>query len=286
MKKVNERFGPLEWKLPESHAIYWAVVGLEKSDNLKKDDFIMLRRVIFQSMQLAFHRGRLIFPVKGAAEFTYGPNLEVVAKANQSYEEMIEQEPEKREHLGTAHKNFLKTAVEYLYTQSRNTQANEWFKYLLDKYPGSVPPEQNMDQFVLERVTEIVGETSHDKVKMVLEGLFINTFWNLTIGEDDLAVSYDRFAQRVWQRFQNEVGADSKKRVGLPPLATLKKEVLDRLLDPEAGLGLEMGNQLRTKLGLPAAPADPASPAATNQPPSALSRPSTNSPAPSAKTKR
>src|SRR5215471_16968975 len=27
MKEVNERYGPLEWRLPESHAIYWAALG-------------------------------------------------------------------------------------------------------------------------------------------------------------------------------------------------------------------------------------------------------------------
>src|SRR5262249_8836535 len=31
MKQVDEKYGPLEWRLPEAHAIYWAAVGLEKA---------------------------------------------------------------------------------------------------------------------------------------------------------------------------------------------------------------------------------------------------------------
>ena len=31
MKEVDERYGPLEWRLPEAHAIYWAALGLEKA---------------------------------------------------------------------------------------------------------------------------------------------------------------------------------------------------------------------------------------------------------------
>ena len=30
MKEVDERYGPLEWRLPEAHAIYWAALGLKK----------------------------------------------------------------------------------------------------------------------------------------------------------------------------------------------------------------------------------------------------------------
>lgn len=275
MKEVDERYGPLEWRLPEAHAIYWAYLGLEKAkhDKLKEKDLIALRRVIFQSMQLAFLRGRMIYPDKSSQEFTYGPNLEIIARTNEAYEEMMKHEPDMLQNIQNAHKNFLKIGVEYLYTHNRHTQAREWFDYLRKLYPDSVPPDKTLDDFALERVTEIVGETSHDKTKMVLEGLLSNYYIYLAIDEDDQAISYERFAQRVHARFMQEVGPRSEKRVGLPPLSLLKKEVLDRLLDPENGLATPVANQLRTKLGLPLettppAPASPPSPApgSTNTP--------------------
>ena len=30
-EKVNEEYGPLDWRLPEAHAIYWGALGLEKA---------------------------------------------------------------------------------------------------------------------------------------------------------------------------------------------------------------------------------------------------------------
>jgi hypothetical protein len=280
MREVDEHYGPLEWRLPETHAIYWAYVGLEKTkkEKLKKDDFISLRRVIFQSMQMAFHRGRLLFPNKASAEFIYGPNLDIIPRASRAYEEMMDQEPDKREHLGNGHKNFLKTAVYFLYTYNRMTDANKWFSYLREKYPTSLPPNQGLDDFALSKVTEDVGETSHDRVKAVLEGLLTSAYVNLAIGEDDLAVSYDRFAQRLWQRFMSEIGEKSEKRVGLPPVSKLKEDILSQLLDPQAGIDPQLANQLRTKLGLPAPTnASPASPPAqpapsTNVPPAAATK--------------
>ena len=32
MKEVGERYGPLEWRLPEAHAIYWAALGLSEDE--------------------------------------------------------------------------------------------------------------------------------------------------------------------------------------------------------------------------------------------------------------
>src|SRR5438552_2798375 len=59
MKEINERYGPLEWRLPESQAIFWAALGLKKAQENpakipKKDDLNTFPRVIYQSMQMSF----------------------------------------------------------------------------------------------------------------------------------------------------------------------------------------------------------------------------------------
>ena len=91
-QKVDEQYGPLDWRLPEAHAIYWAALGLEKAeenpDKVKADDLhLRLRRVIYQSTLQAFHHGRII-----SNPFTHGvelaPNLDLVPKANDVYLEM------------------------------------------------------------------------------------------------------------------------------------------------------------------------------------------------------
>ena len=35
MQAIDERFGPLEWRLPEAHAIYWASLGLERTPKIR-----------------------------------------------------------------------------------------------------------------------------------------------------------------------------------------------------------------------------------------------------------
>src|SRR5262245_35869806 len=85
IKAVDQQYGPLEWRLPESHAIYWAAMGLEVAKKnptkIKTEDLITLRRVIYQSMQLSFQRGRLIAN-PFLKVFDFGPNLEIIPKVS------------------------------------------------------------------------------------------------------------------------------------------------------------------------------------------------------------
>jgi hypothetical protein len=274
MKEVDERYGPLEWRLPESHAIYWAFLALNKTDErkLRKEDLTACRRVIFQSLQLSFRRGRLVYPDKTKSEFFYAPNLDVVPKADRAYEEMMEQEEALRSNIANAHKNFLKWATYYLYIYGRTTEASHWWKIMQEKYPGATPPGQNLDQYAFHRAQETLGETSHDDSKVIIEGFLRNAFVALAVDEDGVAENYERFAFQFWQRFQDEVGDISRNRVGLP-FAMIKEGVLAELLDPETGLEPAMAAQLRTRLGLPAEATgisslrEPDQGASTNAPP-------------------
>ena len=126
MLQVDEKYGPLDWRLPEAHAIYWAYLGLEVA---KDDQKMTLRRSIYQSMQLAFQRGRLI-ENEFTGTYEFGPNLSLIEKVNAAYEQMKIEQPDMADHIGTGHRNFLREAVYFLYTHSRIKEARKWFSYL------------------------------------------------------------------------------------------------------------------------------------------------------------
>jgi hypothetical protein len=271
MKEVDEEFGPLEWRLPESHAVYWATLGLQRA---KKQDQITLRRAIYQPMQLAFQRGRLIEVNVGTNKaYRVGPNLAMIPRANKAYEKMMEEDPEYRDHIKNAHKNFLKDAVYFLFTQNRRAEADEWMKYLVKSYPDATvydvrdpakPQEKiadmTVEDYAAARVTEDVGETSNVRVRAAIEGFLVNSFYNLAIGEDDTALNYALLAQKVWTRFMTEI-KDQTKRVGLPPFNEMEQEA-QRVFESE--YNSDIVDRYRTKRGLPARtnepPANPAPP--------------------------
>ncbi len=255
MQEVDERYGPLEWRLPEAHAIYWAAMGLEKAKlNARKinpEELITLRRVIYQSMQLSFQRGRLIAN-QLLKKFDFGPNLEIIPKVSAAYEQAMVEDEKNRDHIGKGHKNLLKDVVYFLYTYNREKDAAYWFKYLREKYPDAIAANKTLDEYAVDRVEEEMGDTSRDRMRAMLEGMIESYFYNLAIDEDDRATALYHLAQRALARFQTKI-ATSEDRVGLPSLPEIRKIVLDRVLNPEEGFPPQMANQLRTKLELPPA---------------------------------
>lgn len=254
MKRVDEHYGPLEWRLPEAHAIYWAVRGLDETagETLKEGDFITLRRVVFQSLQLHFQRGKLVHMGEGN-QFLYGPNLNVINVANGAYIQQADLEPDKKDHILNAHKNFLGMAVYFLYTHNRKEAAAEWYKYMLEKYPGAVQPPKNLDEYALSRIADDVDETDHNRVKAIIMGTLEIAFVSFATAEEDVAQAHMDFAKRLYNRYEAEtsrISESQKQRIGLPPLQQLYEETLARVLSPDYGMDPVLDAQLRTRLGL------------------------------------
>ncbi len=246
MKEVDEEYGPLDWRLPDAHAIYWAKLGLEKG---RQQDLHFLRRVVYQSMQMSCLRGRVVPNPQG--QFELGPNLDLVARANAAYEEMLAAEPESRERIGSGHKFFLSHVVSLFYVFNRRSEAAQWLATLRAKYPDAVAADLDLDRFAVERVSDQLTGASIDRIKGYIDGILTTAFTYLALGENDQAAGHEHLAEQIWQQHQLRF-ATQLKRVGLPPLPQLKREALDRLLDPEHGLQPQLQAQLRTALNLPA----------------------------------
>jgi len=279
MKMVDATYGPLEWRLPEAHAIYWAAKGLEAAQlhpsKIKPDDLITLRRVIYQSMQLSFQRGRLI-SIALDRNFEFGPNLDIIPKVSQAYENAAEEDKENHDHILRAHRNFLRDAVYFLYEHHRLVDSARWYKYMSTRYPdrpiidndtNSLPANLSLDEYVVRRVAEDVNETDPNRIKALIEGLLTRSYYNMTVDEDEQAAGYRLMAEKVWSTYEAKIPQDKAghDRIGLVPLAEIDKEVRERLLDPRTGPSFEARAILRTKLQLP--PETIAPPSATNAPP-------------------
>jgi hypothetical protein len=264
MKELDEKYGPLEWRMPEASAIYWAAQGLEHAKynekKINKDDLITLRRVIYQSMQMDFQRGRLIANVADK-RFEYVPNLSIIPKVNAAYEQAEQEDDKNRDHIMTAHRNLVRDIVFFLYTYNRQADAAQWFKYLCEKFPNkplldgkpdSLPGKVSLDDYAILRIQDEVDDPGENKVKGVIEGLLRTGYSSLALGEDERFVGMQALAHKVYDRYQAKISRDKRteERVGLQPFANLQKDVLDRLLHGE--MSTQVANQLRTKLNLPA----------------------------------
>jgi hypothetical protein len=267
-EKVNELWGPLDWRLPESHAIYWGAKGLDAAqrnpDKVKPDDLIMLRRIIYQSMQQSFYHGRYIAnPIDQT--YTLGPNLDLVDKANESYLKMYDEEsqPGQKDGILRAHRNFLRDAVYFLYENAHMAEAAKWYRILGEKYPDkpimdgdptSLPKNLTLDDYAVERVQSELGDTSEERTTAVVQGLLIRSYQALAIGYDDRYEGFQNLVKKIYSHYnaRTSIGGTNTTRVPLPNFNQLKQSVLRDVLDTQNGFPYAARAVLRTQLGLPA----------------------------------
>jgi hypothetical protein len=295
-QKVDVQYGPLDWRLPEAHAIYWCALGLERAkENPNKatpGDFNLaqLRRSIYQAEQQSFRQGRIISnPFTHRVELA--PNLDIIPKANDSYLQMYAEETDSGQKAGylKAHRNFLRDAIYFLYENNRMTEAAKWFQYLGDKYPDqpiienqpdSLPKNLTLDEYAYDVVKIDIGETSQDRVTAALMDFLQKSYLNLTIGQDERAAGYQTLANTVYDHYRTKTKNDP--RTALPSMDDLKRAVLNQLLDTQNGLPFNARAALRTQLRMQPETNAPPQTISTNAmaravPPSSTNSPATNS---------
>jgi hypothetical protein len=267
-QKVDQDWGPLDWRLPEAHAIYWGARGLDAAeknpDKVKSDDLIMLRRIIYQSIYQAFKHGRII---ANPYEQTYslGPNLDLVPKVNDVYLQMFAEEtqPGMKDGVLKAHRNFLRDAVYFLYENYRMADAAKYYKLLGDKYPdkaimdgdpASLPKNLTLDEYAVRRVQSELGDTSEERTTAVVQGLLRNAYAELALGSNDRYQGFKNLVKKIYVHYNAKTATAgvNSSRVPLPNYDDLNRSVMKDLLDPQSGMPFAARAVLRTQLGMPA----------------------------------
>ena len=293
IKVVDQEHGPLDWRLPEAHAIYWGEKGLEQAklhpDKVKQDDLIMLRRIVYQSIYQAFKHGRItVNPFTGRVDLA--PNLELVSRVNDTYEQMAAEDSGNRDNITRAQRNFLRDAIYFLYADNRMTDAAKWFKYLGDKFPdkpivendpGSLPKNLTLDEYAVAVIQIDIKETSQERVTLAVQGLLNHAYLALVLDDDASYQNYKNLATRVHQKYDlATAGSKGDTRIPLPPFNKMNSDVVRGLLDTQRGLPPDARAILRSRLGLPAEVAAPATTNAVPVVPANATPAVTNEPAP------
>lgn len=262
MRHVHETYGPLEWRLPEAHAIYWAAAGLRQAEReperFDRSDLDRIRRSIYQGMMRSFQRGRLISYGEDQL-FQFGPNLDIIPRVSAIYEQLMD-EPDVgiRDGIATAHRNFLGDAIYFLFTHNRIAEARKWWDYLAEKYPDrnlltdpeSFPRNLTLEEYCFARVEEEISETGQLRVNAIIRGLIASSYTSLIFDNDDRAAGLMALARAARERYEEDTDGTGE-RIRLPPFEEMQSQVLQEFLDPESGVIPEARARLRFKLRLP-----------------------------------
>ena len=133
MRKIDRIYGPLDWRVPQTHALYWAYRGnTATGTNIHN---AVCDRMIYQSMAAIFDHGKLTYSRK-ADLFVRSGNFDVLPKALYAFEDAIEHSDSSlpRE----AYANFMKSAVLTLKFYHQNQKSRKLFEKLQTGYPSDI----------------------------------------------------------------------------------------------------------------------------------------------------
>ncbi len=255
--KLMEKYGDMDWRVPESQAIYWASLGIERTPGHKD---ISCDRVIAQSLYESFRSGRILMVDDTAFEsITVAPNLALVDAVYDNFIN-VQQNYEPDNPYSTfrsARINFMKEAVTILYNYGNFSKAAEYYEKLKKEEPGKPDYRKDLESFVMAEWAEDVRDATVKKASEIISGLVSRSIFYLIYGDDEAAVSFERMARYIYRQYQSDMGQEDRTK--LPPYKDMKKavvEALSRTLNP---VMLEI---LKKKIQLEKDEAEQAAPAA------------------------
>ena len=139
MREVDAAYGPFDWRLPESHAVYWAWLGRRLPD---PGELGLLRcdRMIYQCVARSFFRGALTY-VPGTGSYATTVRHDLLPKAIAAFDAASAAHAE--ESIREAHMYFLYGAVFALHWTGHGSTA----RALFDRLAGQFPAPETADGF-------------------------------------------------------------------------------------------------------------------------------------------
>ncbi|MFH1970336.1 MAG: hypothetical protein ABIJ53_08470 [Verrucomicrobiota bacterium] len=275
MRQLDAEYGPFDWRLPETHAIYWAWRGRQAAlDNPSTGELTTVAcschpdthassagsgmracdQMMLQCLSAAFRQGRLDFD-PATDLYVTTPRLDLLPQVMKIYEEAIARYDARL--FREIYANFLGEAIIILHSYGRDAQAREIYQQALRRYPG-FDRTISYDNFISANFVAMqknAGDLPPPDAVAVVEGLLFQACRRKAAGDSTNATEDERRARAFWDIYmQARASEDHRLRTGLPELNVLRRQAERRAQEettepaiikkPEAvhGLKFETGN--------------------------------------------
>ena len=223
----NDR-DPLDWGHPDTHAIYWAELGLRRAGNPERysTDEKNTDRIVFHSLQSLYRRGNLIFyPVPDQLPSVFlRPDLRMFEVCDKAWLGTIEKyetmEDGTAMGLHTGHRNFLINAVASFYQAGQIAKAGKIYSQIRKLYPRE-DTTVSLLEFVRNRIAdelELLG--GKDAAEFILFTLR-EAYFRYTVHQDKEAFGREKLCMEAYELFRQQWGDDGFDRE-IPPFEVLR----------------------------------------------------------------
>ncbi len=267
MRRVGQMYGPIDfrdpnkhfpfdWRHPDSHAIYWAIKGLEIARQQEDREIGMQEvntdRMVLHSLQDLFRYGKIMLlqgwekqeskavdgspktETVGRKDIYLGPDPRIFDSYEKAYRAVYQKYVKDRgrdESFANGHRNMLKNAVLVFYQAGLKNEATKIYNILRKEYPleeFKVP----LEQFAKNRIVEELDGLGITDASEQIASLLINAYGLYAVGDDNAAAANEQLAQQVWDYYWSTFG--DNERINLPPVRVLRYFALTQFLNSDA----------------------------------------------------
>lgn len=224
MRSIEQDYGRLDWRLPESHSFYWAYRGLHEAARGK--DTSPCDHMLFQSMAAAFRQGRLFMDSKDGIYITT-PRLDLLPGALKAYEDAIKRR--ENDNFRIAYVNFLAEAAFIFHAYGNDRLARKSFDKMLSEAP-ELQTQMNFEKYIRDcEQSDIVKLPLADAIAMI-EGLLYQSYLYSSGHSKINAAKLREKALHLWKQYSDNP-QNRKKSENLPPFALIDEQARQRVRD-------------------------------------------------------
>jgi DNA helicase-2/ATP-dependent DNA helicase PcrA len=237
VEQLNNKYGPteddpnihypLDWRHPDSHAIYWGYKGLQAAS---KKDFSIEEtntdRIVVHSLQNLYRYGKIfIYENKdtGAKSIFLRPDLRMFDSYHQAMLPMFLKYEETNvgsyESMQIGHKNMLANAAFSFYQAGHLKKAEDIYNLLRKMYPRpdyNVPIVTFMKNHLKSELEVMDYYDASEQVMLMLR----ESYFRFAIRDDDEAVNRERLAKDAYDIYRKKFS--DQIRIDLPELKVMR----------------------------------------------------------------
>lgn len=263
MRQLNDTYGPidytdpnvhlpLDWRHPDTHAIYWAVKGLrvaaqEEGREVDMDE-TNTDRIVCHSLQNLFRNGKLIIrdvsmevpgdgfsqgpQVQAFKEVFLRPDLRMFESYNKSVQKILEKYKDDRgtyESMRNGYRNMLRNALFSFYQSGHKLQAQKIHDKLREDWPDLPEFKVSLDALARARLLEELESIDITNAKEQIIFMLRESYFLYAIRDDEAAAGRESLAKQVHEYYQGKYRDEN--RIDLPEFKLLKYFSLRDFLD-------------------------------------------------------
>lgn len=238
----------LDWRNPFTHAMYWAMYGMEKVEsrkNVKAFDILNTDRVVLYSLIDLAQLGQIVFRIDPDnymnSYLDEMPDTRFVEAMHKKYLEYGKKHAEERETkakegvitaeiLRSGHVNSLEKAIVDLYCEGKIDEARHYLRYLAANYKSMITGRTEeryvlpLDEFVQQQFVEMIE--MHASANSIIHSLLNQSYIALAQGRDQQRNRSLQTAQTLHDKFKQLQKGDTYGRYNLPPFEQMQAAAL------------------------------------------------------------